>query len=321
MDLINLYYQSESEDEMETTEKSETSEDINNFNIEEFLDSIQMSEDENRNPNENFSLKEFIDEMDPSDLEEENVNYEVNDEQAEREREIDEEMEKALREEIEQREKRKFKKRTIPFPCASREDTVVCRCCKIPMNRRSLKNHLTKIHNIVFDDDEDWEDYAEETQVTTRIKKLKFNERTNEPEVQVVFQGESDGQPRKKIDVYPTKDVMGLKQFQKYVKRIEKNGNRNERRILKSEKLQQELKVTKIAHNHFGKWAHKKFKCVICYKTKRGFNVSVWNHGNNPTDVPHAFCTTCINKWCKGDNGRLCPTCNGIGYPIKMYHS
>ena len=230
------------------------------------------------------------------------------------------ELERAVREENDEADKKKFIKRTIPFPCCARKDTVVCKECMIPMNRRSLKNHLTKVHNIVFDDDEDWEDYAEETQVITKIKKLKLNTSTDEPEVQVVFTGESDGQPRRKTDTYPTKDVMGLKQFRKFVKRIQRNGPRSQQKILKHEKLQKELEATQRARDHFGSWAKKKYKCAICYKTKRGYNASVWAH-SNPTHVPHAFCTKCVNEWCKHENGRLCPICNGAGYPIKIYHS
>ena len=325
MDLIKLYYGSDSEDEVEETNQN-------------FLETVQMSDDE-FNPNENFSLREFIENMDDSVNEEpdqdefEEADQDRNEEadqreieareQAARELEIEEELAAALRAENQERaDVAKFNKRTVPFPFASRDDMVVCSPCNIPMNRRSLKAHLTKIHGIIMDDDEDWEDYADTKRVRLRVKKLKKNRITTEPEAQVVFIGEMNGKTRKKIDVFPTKDVMGLKQFQKFLQKIERNGSRAQKRILNSEKVQKEIETTRVARNHFGKWAKKKFKCVICYKTKRGYNVAVWNHSTNQTDVPHAFCHKCINQWCKdGANGHQCPKCNDEGYPIKVYQN
>ena len=333
MDLIKLYYGSDSEEENEEL-------------VQNFLETVEMS-DEDINPNENFSLREFIAQMSDSDIEEpgqddigegdqdeieEGDQNEIDQEnrreievreQAARELEIQEELAAALRAENQERaDEAKFKKRTVPFPFASRDDMVVCSPCDIPMNRRSLKNHLTKIHQIIMDDDEDWDDYAETKPVRLRLKKFKKNRVTNEPEVQVVFLGEMNGQIRKKIDVFQTKDVMGLKQFPKFIRKIERSGSRAQKRILGSEKVQKELETTRVARDYFGKWAKKKIKCVICYKTKRGYNVAVWNHSTNQTDVPHPFCHKCINQWCKdGANGHQCPKCNDEGYPIKVYQN
>ena len=208
-----------------------------------------------------------------------------------------------------------FNERVRSFPAAIRQETKICKICHIPYSRKSLKRHLFDIHEI---DDPNWEDYCEQYTVLPEFKKLELNKKDGLPQVKVRFSGKKN---RTKNDVFPTKHLWGLKSFRKYVRNVDRNGSKKQKKIVQSDQMKREKKSRKVAFTRFGKYAQdKKYECSICKKRKRAFNASVFCHSNDDNQVPHTFCTPCVTKWTTL-KGQKCPLCRESGVAIKIYHN
>ena len=329
-------------------EKESVSEDRNN-EIDMIFDNIIQ---ETSKPKKGFSVREFIMEMDDSDpewsvesddentepiplaepipifereFEEENPEMEEREDGEEMEEGDDEEMEdfQQMEENIEADDvgdenldpaKIEFNERVRSFPAGIRQETHICKKCHIPYSRKSLKRHLLDIHGI---DTPNWEDYSEHYTVLPEFKKLELNKKTGLPQVKVRFAGKKN---RTKNDVFPTKHLWGLKSFRKYVRNIDRNGSKKQKKIVQSDQMQREKKSRKVAFTRFGRYAQdKKYECSICKKRKRAFNASVFCHSNDDNQVPHMFCTPCVTKWTTL-KGQKCPLCRESGVAIKVYH-
>ena len=207
-----------------------------------------------------------------------------------------------------------FKERVRSFPAGVRMETKICKKCKMPYSRKSLKRHLFDKHGI---ETSNWEDYCDSYTVLPTFKKLELNKKTGLPQAKVRFLGKKS---RTKNDVFPTNQLWGLKSFRKYVRNITRNGPKKQKKIVLSDQMQREMKTRKIAFKRFGRYAQdNKYECSICMKRKRAFNASVFCHTNTDNTVPHTFCTPCVTKWAKV-KGQKCPTCRESGVPIKIYH-
>ena len=321
MDLTSFF-----EKNFEDVEIDETKNDELNILFESFLEEMKP-------PKKRFSIEEFINDMDPSE-------DEIEDEPEEREQippapavepapimepeHETEEEDQEINDNGENQdnedenidpERAEFDSRVRSFPAGVRLESTICKKCKLPYSKKSMKRHLLDKHNI---DAACCEDYYERYTVLPTYRKIQLNKKTGKPEAKVRFTGKRG---KIKNDIFPTGQLWGLKSFRKYVRDLKTNGSKREKKMVMSEQIKREKETRKMAVKRYGHFAHEeKFNCTICRRRKRAFNASVMCHDNDENAVPHAFCTPCLHRWMKV-NSNKCPLCQTSGVPIKLYHN